>query len=109
MAKQIKLNYKGKDYVLEYSRKTVSIMEQAGLSIQDITGKMATNLPLMFEAAFIMHHRSLNSETKNEIYDLMKNKEQLFTTLIEMVSEVYNSLYAENEDDSKNLNWEIVE
>jgi len=109
MAKQIKLNYKGKDYVLEYSKKSVSIMEQAGLNMQEIGNKMATMLPIMYEGAFIMHHRALNSEMKDEIYVLLKDKEQLFMKFIEMITETYTSLYEQNEDDSKNLAWEIVE
>jgi len=110
MAKQIKLSYEGKDYVLEYSRKGAEFIEKQGFEIGNIQGKMATNLPLLFRGAFYMHHRSLNEDKIMSIYEGTKVKGKLTTILIEMISEVYNSMFDanENEEDEKNANWEIV-
>lgn len=108
MAKQIKLSYQGKDYVLEYSRKSVSQMETLGFDINNFQNKLMTSLPLMFSGTFIMHHRFIKQELIDEIFATLKDKTALSTALIEMISEAYNSLFDEPEESEKNASWEIV-
>lgn len=112
MAKQIKLNYKGKDYVLEYNRKAASQIEKAGFNVSEVETKIATNVPLLFQGAFIMHHRGVNPERIEEIFNSLGNREKLVPTLVEMVIETYNTLLEDNENDNngeeKNVDWEIV-
>ena len=54
--KKIKLNYKDKDYILEYNRKTVSDLENMGFVASEIASKPATMLPLAFRGAFLKNH-----------------------------------------------------
>ena len=57
----------GKEYTLEYSRKTVSRAEQAGLDIQSIESKSMTMIPLLFWSAFLMHHPHMTREQTDKI------------------------------------------
>ena len=57
----------GKEYTLEYNRKTVSRTEQAGLDIQSIESKSMTMIPLLFWGAFLMHHPHMTREQTDKI------------------------------------------
>lgn len=57
----------GKEYTLEFNRKSVSKAEQAGLDINSIESKSMTMIPLMFWGAFIMHHPYITREQTDKI------------------------------------------
>lgn len=57
----------GREYTLEFSRKTVARAEQAGLKIDDIDSKTMTMIPLLFWAAFLMHHPHMTKEQTDKI------------------------------------------
>ena len=57
----------GREYTLEFSRKTVSKAEQAGLDINLIESKSMTMIPLMFWGAFLMHHPHMTKEQTDKI------------------------------------------
>ena len=57
----------GKEYTLEFSRKTVSRAEQAGLDVQSIESKSMTMIPILFWSAFIMHHPHMTREQTDKI------------------------------------------
>lgn len=57
----------GREYTLEYSRKTVSRVEQAGLDVNQIDTKSMTMIPLMFWGAFLMHHPHMTREQTDKI------------------------------------------
>ena len=59
MNKKIKLNYKDKEYILEYNRKTVSELENMGFIASEFANKPATMLPLAFRGAFLKNHKFL--------------------------------------------------
>lgn len=111
MAKQIKVPYNGKAYTLEYTRKTVSMMERNGFVIGDLTDKMATMVPMLFSGAFYAHHDRVKSETKDLIWDGLKNREKLVAALAEMYYEAYTTLFdnADEDSDEGNSGWEVVE
>ena len=54
MAKQIKFEYKGKDYCLEYTRETVKQMERDGFKTENLLSKPMLTLPLLFAGAFFI-------------------------------------------------------
>jgi hypothetical protein len=57
----------GKEYTLEFNRKTVSRAEQAGLDVQSIESKSMTMIPLLFWSAFLMHHPHMTREQTDKI------------------------------------------
>lgn len=111
MAKKITIPYGGKTYTLEYNRKVCAVMEKNGLEIDNLTTKPATMIPLLFHGAFIMHHPSVKGETKEKIFDNLKNRTKLVQTLAEMYAEAYNTLFddVDEETDEGNSGWGVME
>lgn len=56
-----------REYTLEYSRKTVSKAEQAGLDVNQLESKSMTMIPLLFWGAFLMHHPHMTREQTDKI------------------------------------------
>ena len=63
----IKDEENGKEYTLEYSRKTVVKAEQAGLVVDLIESKLMTMTPILFWGAFLMHHPYMTREQTDKI------------------------------------------
>lgn len=105
MAKQLKFSYQGKDYTLEYTRKTVEMMEKQGFVAEDAKTKPMTTLPALFAGAFMAHHRFIKQEVIDEIYAKMPNKGDLIGKLAEMYNEPIMTLMDEPEESEGNLNW----
>lgn len=57
MAKQLKFTFKDKEYVLEFTRRTVTEMEKKGFVAAEVENKPMSTLPALFEGAFLAHHR----------------------------------------------------
>jgi len=68
MAKQIIFEFEGKEYVLEFTRKSIETMERQGFVASDIVDKPMTTLPALFAGAFLAHHRYVKKELVDEIY-----------------------------------------
>ena len=66
--KQIIFTYEGKDYTLEYTRRTVQQMEAEGFVTEDVQRKPMTLLPALFAGAFKAHHRFVKQEMIDKIY-----------------------------------------
>lgn len=106
MAKSIKIKYQDAEYTLEYTRRTISQMEENGFNLQEVGEKPATMIPKLFEGAFLAHHRMAKNDIVWEIYDSLKDKEGLMNKLSEMYVEPLESLFDEPKDDEKNATWE---
>lgn len=107
MAKTLEFTYKGKDYVLEYTRKSVQEMEKRGFVAADADTKPMTVLPMMFEGAFLAHHRFEKKEVVDEIFSKMSNKENLIAKLAEMYNEPIMTLLDEPSEKEGNVNWTV--
>lgn len=105
MVKKIEFTYDGKDYCLEYTRRTVEEMENAGFNIDEITNKPMTMLPLLFRGSFRAHHRNIKPALVDIIFKAMPNKEELFAKLSEMYFAPIDSLMEESEGDEGNIMW----
>lgn len=106
MAKQIRFSYEGKDYTLEFTRRTVKQMEGEGFVAAQIDEKPITLLPALFSGAFKAHHKFVKQEVIDRIYNSMPNKEELIGKLAEMYSEPILTLMEEPDEDSeKNVEW----
>lgn len=107
MAKQINLNYKGKDYCLEYTRETVKQMEREGFVVNDILTKPMLNLPKLFAGAFKAHHKfDAKQKIIEEIFDTLENKGALVEKLVEMYSEPLESLIDDCGDEKNVTVWD---
>jgi len=105
MAKQLHFTYDGKDYTLEFTRRTVAEMEKNGFIASDITEKPMTTLPALFAGAFLAHHRFVKSDIIDNIYSKLTKKEDLIGKLAEMYNEPILTLVEEPEEAEGNLDW----
>lgn len=105
MAKQLHFTYDGKDYTLEFTRRTVAEMEKKGFIASDITEKPMTTLPALFAGAFLAHHRFVKSDIIDNIYSKLTKKEDLIGKLAEMYNEPILTLVEEPEEAEENLDW----
>ena len=105
MSKQLNFEYKGTQYTLEYTRRTVEQMEKEGFVADDIRNKPMTMLPTLFAGAFKAHHKFVKREVIDEIYSKMTNKADLIGKLAEMYSEPIMALIDEPVESAENLTW----
>ena len=105
MSKQLIFNYKGTEYTLEFTRKSVEQMEREGFVADDIRTKPMTMLPTLFAGAFKAHHRFVKPEVIDEIFSKMTNKGDLIGRLAEMYNEPIMALIDEPAESSENLTW----
>ena len=57
----------GREYTLEYNRKTVVKAEQAGLDVNRLESASMTMIPLLFWGAFLMHHPHMTKDQTDKI------------------------------------------
>ena len=105
MAKQLRFTYQNKEYVLEYTRKSVEVMEKKGFVASDIESKPVTVLPALFAGAFLANHRYIKEDVIDAIYSKMTNKQELIGKLAEMYNEPIMALVDEPEESEGNLDW----
>lgn len=105
MNKQLRFTYQDKEYCLEYTRKTVEMMEKKGFIASDIESKPMTILPTLFAGAFLANHRFVKPEIVDEIFSKMTNKQELIGKLAEMYNEPIMALLNEPDESEGNLDW----
>lgn len=110
MNKKIEFNYEGKDYTLEYDRKSVKIMEANGLEIKRIEEQPFSMIEILWQGAFFKNHKNEKAEKITEIYDNIPNKSELNAALVSMFSETYTSLIgdSDSQDNSKKVEWKMA-
>lgn len=108
MNTKINLTYKGVDYTLEYNRMSVKLLENNGFTLEEFSKKPMSNIEMAFAGAFIKNHKKTPQSTIDEIYKLCKDKDSLIETITKMITECYESLMEEPEDDEGNISWEVV-
>lgn len=94
----------GTDYCLEYTKRTVKMMEDKGFAPSRILEAPMTYLPELFAGAFLAHHRFTKKETIDEIYEAMGGKRELVNILIEMYNEPISAL-TEDADEGNAIAW----
>jgi hypothetical protein len=105
MNKQLKFTYQDRDYCLEYTRKSVEMMEKQGFVASDIQSKPMTVLPALFKGAFLANHRFVKDDVSEEIFSKMTNKTELIGKLAEMYNEPIMALVDDPEDAEGNVDW----
>ena len=106
--KKITFEAGGKTYTLEYTRKSVQMMERRGFVAEDITTKPASTLPELFAGAFLANHQFVKREVIDKIFDAMPNKPALIEQLAMMYNEPIESMLETSESDLGNLNWTVT-
>ena len=106
MAKTLTIKYNDSEYTLEFTRKSIEILEKRGFKITDIQDKPVSTLPMLFAGAFIAHHKFAKPELIEEIFSKLKNKEELLGKLAEMYSGPILAMMDEPEESEGNLDWE---
>ena len=108
MAKQLIITdpTSGVTYTLEYTRKTVEMMEKQGFIAADVEKKPMMILDL-FAGAFLSHHRFVKRDVIDNIYARLSHKDELINRLVEMYNEPLAALLEEPEqgDGEGNLSW----
>jgi hypothetical protein len=106
--KKSELTYMGKQYTLEFNRRTVVKLEKAlkaeGVSLVKMTEKenadpieLISIVDTVFTYAFKMHHPDLTQDVIDTIFEKMGNKEQLSGVLFEIMTAPINAL-ADNKE-----------
>jgi hypothetical protein len=105
MAKQLTFKYDDKEYVLEFTRKTVTEMERKGFVASEVEKKPMTVLPQLFAGAFLANHRFVKQDVIDAIFAKMTNKEDLIGKLAEMYNEPLMTLVEDPAESEGNVNW----
>ena len=97
MSTKITITYQDNEYVLEYSRNSVKLMEQQGFVIDQISEKPMTMIPQLVYGAFIKNNKGIKRSLVDEIYENITNKigdgeNGFIQTLIEMYAETISTL-----------------
>lgn len=109
MNNKINLTYEGKNYELEFTRKSIMVMERSGFKIDEVSPTNLTSFQELFKGAFISKHRHVKDDIKQEIFDGMKNKTKLFSKLNEMYINNISSLFEETDEQEEGkdfIDWE---
>ena len=106
MAKTMTIEHNDAKYVLEYTRKSVEMMERQGFEIEELQRKPMTYLPALFAGAFLAHHRYVKRAVIDEIYAQLPNKGDMLGKLVEMYSEPIVALMDDPEAEG-NASWTV--
>ena len=106
MAKTMTIEHNDVKYVLEYTRKSVEMMERQGFEIEELQRKPMTSLPALFAGAFLAHHRYVMRDVIDKIYAQLPNKGDMLGKLVEMYSEPIVALMDDPEAEG-NASWTV--
>lgn len=107
MKKQIKFEYEGKEYTLEFTRESIKQMEREGFVLDDVVRKPMLTLPVFFAGAFKAHHKYDAKQKKiEEMFAKFTNKEALFSKLLEMYQHPMETLIDDDVDEGNVIEWE---
>ena len=92
----------GREYTLEFSRKSVSRAEQAGLDVNKFESSSMTMIPLLFWGAFLMHHPQMTREqTYKILFDGLGGlNEEEMAYLAKLYAEPFQTLIAREGEDA---------
>lgn len=88
----------GKTYTLEFTRRSLEIMERRGFDPDALTSKPMTMLPALFAGAFIAHHPNVSKEKIDYLFANVENKNGLIEKLARMFAEPINTLLEQKEN-----------
>ena len=94
----------GREFVLEFSRRTVKMAEENGISLDNIENKMMSTIPDIFHYAFKMHQPWISKEETDRIlFEEFKGlTDDELKRIVELYVEPYNTLINVTDGDEKN-------
>lgn len=105
MAINIKFNYGGSEYTLEYNEAAVRLLDKTfDFSINSIEKAQVSDVPDMFFAALKMHHPEVSKAKSNEMFAVIGDKAGLLAVLVEMYVEAVSAILDEPEE-GKAVAW----
>ena len=92
----------GREYMLEFNRKSVTKAEQAGFDVNSLESKSMTMIPLLFWGAFLMHHPQMTREQTDKIlFDGLGGlSEEEMAYLAKLYAEPFQTLIAKEGENS---------
>ena len=102
---KIVLNHEDKEYVLEYNRQSVKMMEGQGFVLDELVSKPMTMIPLLFSGAFIKNCKGTKRNVIDEIFKGISDKNELLEALMEMYTETLSTLT--DSTDEGNVTWTL--
>ena len=102
MSKQITFEHEGKEYTLEFTRKSIEKLEQRGFKLTDVRDKPVTTLPIMFAGAFLAHHPYVKKEVVDAVFNEIDDKD----SLIQKLGEMYNDPIRSMTESEGKIKWE---
>ena len=104
----VKIEYKGKNYELGFTRNTVVSLERNGFEVSKISAMPMTMVPMFWQGAFAAYNKGVKRALMDEIYEHLEDKQGLLGALIELYAETLSTLTDEPEESQGNVKWEIV-
>ena len=104
----LKVEYKGKNYDLGFTRNSVVMMERNGFDVGKISHMPMTMIPMLWQGAFVAYNKGVKRSLMDEIYDHLPNRQELLGALTELYAETLNTLTDDPEESQGNAKWEIV-
>lgn len=101
----VKFTYKGNEYKLTYTRKTVKKLSNQGLTPEYVRSNPIEGIPRLFAGSFQVNHASTTQNQIDEMFDLMGDKEELLDALINLYLQPLHDLFGEPDESSK-IKWE---
>ena len=107
-------DFEGREFTLDYTRKTVVRTERAGLDVNDMDAKPMTMIYLMWWGAFLSHHPRMTQDQTDKILDeqfggiegISTIKNEKGETLVEHLGKLYaapfNTLSADKDEGGAN-------
>lgn len=103
---KIVLKHENKEYVLEYNRQSVKMMESQGFVLDEISSKPMTMIPMLFSGAFLKNCQGTKRKLIDEMYGQIQDKTGLMQALMEMYAETLSTLTEDS--DEGNVTWTLV-
>ena len=112
MAKTITFTFEKTAYTLEYTRETVSALENNGLKLSDVQSigeRPISTVMLLFTGAFMAHHRKAATihGLVEKIWASIPNKKEMINALVEMYTEPVDAMMDEPEDEKGKTVWTV--
>ena len=105
MSTKFNFSYEGKDYCLEYTKRTVKQMEDRGFVVSRFLEAPMSTLPELFAGAFLANHKFTDRKVIDAIYEGLKDKKALIGTLTTMYNEPIEALMSDGENEGNGIAW----
>ena len=114
MSTEITITYKDKNYVLGFSRNTAKQIEDQGFTLDALTDRPATMIPLLVCGAFMRYNRGIKRDLVDEIFDNLvgkvgdDGKDGFINILAEMYADTVNTLMGDVADEGNAATWKVT-